>query len=56
MRPPNLHRDRGGIVADLFQIVGFGLAMTGLGMLSIPIALMVAGVALFYFGGLAYRK
>jgi hypothetical protein len=51
-----VHRDRGGIVADLFQLAGFGMVAAGLGMYSIPLALIAAGVTLFVVGGLATRR
>jgi hypothetical protein len=56
MPRPLPRNDRGGLVADIFQIVGFGLTMTGLGLLSIPLALITAGVTLFVVGGLAARR
>jgi hypothetical protein len=56
MPRPLPRNDRGGLVADIFQIGGFGLTMTGLGLLSIPLALITAGVTLFVVGGLAARR
>lgn len=50
------HRERGDVLPDLFQVVGFGLAVTGIALISVPTALIVAGVALYVVGGLAARR
>lgn len=41
--------------ATLFMSIGFVLAVIGLGMLSVPAALVIAGVTLFISGGLEHR-
>jgi hypothetical protein len=56
-RPPMPHRENGGkVIADLFQIVGFGLMVSGVALYSVPMALILAGAALFHAGGLAARR
>lgn len=51
-----LQSSRGDLMADAFQVLGFGLAVTGVGFYSIPLAFIVAGLVLFTVGGLAARK
>jgi hypothetical protein len=56
-RPPMPHREIGGkVIADLFQLTGFGLMVTGVALYSVPMALILAGAALFHAGGLAARR
>lgn len=50
------HGRRGDLMADAFQVLGFCLAVTGVGLYSIPLAFIVAGVTLYYVGGLAARR
>lgn len=38
------------------MLVGFGLAVTGIALWSVPAACVVAGVVLFLCGGLEYRR
>ena len=41
-------------MADAFLILGFLLIVVGVGLFSVPAALIVAGVVLFLAGGQAY--
>jgi hypothetical protein len=50
------HRDVGAVLADTFQVVGFISTIVGIGLESIPLACIVAGVTLFVVGGLAARR
>lgn len=42
-------------MAHAFLIVGFGLVVTGVALVSVPAALCVAGVVVFVAGGLQAR-
>lgn len=44
------------MIAIAFQIVGFGLVITGIACWSVPAALVVAGVVMFIAGGLEQRR
>lgn len=50
------HRDRGAMWADVFQVAGFLLTILGIGLYSVPLACIVAGVTLFIVGGLSARR
>lgn len=39
------------MVATVFQIVGFLLAITGIALVSVPAACTIAGIVLFVAGG-----
>lgn len=44
------------MIAAACQMVGFAIAVIGIGIWSVPAALVVAGVVLFVSGGLEARK
>ncbi len=50
------HREAGAVLADVFQVGGFLLATFGIGLWSVPLACIVAGVTLFVAGGLIHRR
>ena len=56
MRHPRVHRDGGALVAHIAQFTGFCLMVTGLALVSVPLAAFASGAALFFLGGLALRK
>ena len=43
------------MTATATMIAGFGLAVLGLGLWSVPLALVVGGLVLFVSGGLEHR-
>jgi hypothetical protein len=43
-------------MADAFLILGFLLVVIGVGLLSVPVALIVAGTLLFLAGGQAHGR